>query len=220
MNRRDQEKEQRRKKREEDILKASEALFLSKGINNAKMTDIAKACELGKGTLYFYFKSKDEIVWQLLMKHSLEEYNAGIEYVENAGGSGFEKLERYLTLFADELIESFDVSNPSFLYRDYIKSLLSENKLSEEMKVEFKSIFNRNLSSVIKLIEEGVADGSVKTAMNPKAIGGAVGTAFGTYFSYVISLKASFDDDFIEEVKENYRVFTALLLSSIRNQEE
>ncbi len=42
---------------------------------------------------------------------------------------------------------------------------------------------------------------------------------FGMYFRYMISLKASFDDGFVEEAKENYRTFTLLLLSSIKSQE-
>ena len=41
----------------------------------------------------------------------------------------------------------------------------------------------------------------------------------GIYFRYVISSKASFDDGFMEEAKENYRTFTLLLLFSIKSQE-
>lgn len=219
-NKRELEKEKRRDKRKEEILQASEELFLEKGISSTKMTDIAKACELGKGTLYFYFKSKDEVIWQLLMKHSLAEFEAGSGFIKNLKGSGYEKLARYLRLFAEDFLESFNISNPTFLYREYITNLITENKLNDSMKQEFQSIFRRNLSSIIGLVEEGIEDGSVKNIMDPQTIGGAIGTAFGSYFRYVISLKASFDDQFIKEAKENYRAFTTLMLISIKNQED
>ncbi|MGD0781932.1 MAG: helix-turn-helix domain-containing protein [Candidatus Aminicenantales bacterium] len=48
------------------ILAAAEHIFSVQGYNQARMDDIAAAAELSKGTLYYYFKSKDEIFFHLM----------------------------------------------------------------------------------------------------------------------------------------------------------
>lgn len=45
----------------EEILKESAKLFKLKGYYNTTMSDIASACGLLKGSIYHYFKSKDDI---------------------------------------------------------------------------------------------------------------------------------------------------------------
>ena len=52
--------------RKEQILQAAEAIFIQKGFGNARMEDIAKETGLSKGTLYLYFKSKDDVIIAIL----------------------------------------------------------------------------------------------------------------------------------------------------------
>lgn len=216
MNKRELEKEERREKRKEEILNAAETLFLDKGIHNTKIIDIARACELGKGTLYFYFESKDEIVWQLLRRHSDEEYQAGISYVEEQPGTGYERLERYLTLFSQQLIESYSVASPSYQYRAYMSDMVANNTLSDSMKEEYMAMSTRNLSSIVSMLAIGIHDGSIKSSVEPEVIGNAIGASFGAYFNYVIGIKATFDGDYLTKTVVGFKAFTELLLQSIK----
>ena len=52
------------------ILAAAESVFARDGYQLARMEDIAETAELAKGTLYYYFKSKDEIFARLLERES------------------------------------------------------------------------------------------------------------------------------------------------------
>ncbi len=68
-----------RRKREEQsrlqaILHAAESVFARKGYHETRMDDIAKKAELAKGTLYYYFKSKEEIYAHLLERESKKVY--------------------------------------------------------------------------------------------------------------------------------------------------
>jgi AcrR family transcriptional regulator len=61
---------QERKKREKEgrrqqILTASKQLFAEHGFHQTTMEDIANAAELSPGTIYLYFKSKDELFAEL-----------------------------------------------------------------------------------------------------------------------------------------------------------
>ncbi len=49
--------------RREEILNGAERVFEKKGIPAATIDDIAREAELGKGTLYNYFPSKESILW-------------------------------------------------------------------------------------------------------------------------------------------------------------
>lgn len=209
------EKNQRRDHRKKEILVAAETLFMTKGIKNTKMIDIAKVSELGKATLYFYFKSKDEIVWTLLKEHSLKEYEAGRDYIEGAGGTGYEKLARYFKLFSEELIDSYHVSNPSFQYREYMASMVVNDDLTDDMKIEYQTIVKRNMSIVADAIETGIGDGSVNP-IDTAAVSNGIGAAFGTYFRYVIGLKASFDDDYVNEHKDYLKAYLDFILSALK----
>ena len=52
-----------------NILEAAKMLFITRGINQTTMDDIAKAADYSKSTIYVYFKSKDEIYHYLILEH-------------------------------------------------------------------------------------------------------------------------------------------------------
>ena len=49
--------------RRDQILTAAHGVFASRGFKEATVGDIADAAGIAKGTLYLYFKSKDDIYW-------------------------------------------------------------------------------------------------------------------------------------------------------------
>jgi len=53
------------------ILKTLENIVRSKRYHEVKIDDLAKKCKIGKGTIYTYFKSKDEMYYELAM-HGIE----------------------------------------------------------------------------------------------------------------------------------------------------
>jgi TetR/AcrR family transcriptional repressor of nem operon len=66
----------RRKIERKDLLKASLRVFKEKGYHNTRMSDIADACGLLKGSLYHYVSGKEELmieVLQSLRKHYNEK---------------------------------------------------------------------------------------------------------------------------------------------------
>ena len=61
-------RQRERAARAQDILVAARKLFLANGIAATTMDDVARACDLAKGTLYLYFASKDQIAFELLLQ--------------------------------------------------------------------------------------------------------------------------------------------------------
>lgn len=93
--RREREKEQRRNM----ILDAAEKLYFSKGVEVTTMDDVAAEAELSKGTLYLYFKNKDDInfginfrgleILKSLFIQAVESTELGIEKVRAIGEAYF-----------------------------------------------------------------------------------------------------------------------------------
>jgi AcrR family transcriptional regulator len=98
-------KEKEKELRKEDILKNGEQLFIKKGFANTTMDEIAKVCELAKGTLYLYFSSKEELLFTIiyralsnlyeLMFEYQKELSDPIEKLRMVGKAYFEFYSRY-----------------------------------------------------------------------------------------------------------------------------
>ena len=78
------------------------ALFSKISFSKTSVADIAKACGLGKGTIYLYFKSKDDIVLAIIEDRiaRLEEYES--VYFSDPEVSTPDKVQRFFESAVDE----------------------------------------------------------------------------------------------------------------------
>ena len=93
----------------EEILSAAEKVFAAKGFFPTTMSDIAREAEFGTGTLYKYFKSKEELYFTLidekveeinrLVKSELSQETSAIERIRKVLGLQFEFIERNRDFF-------------------------------------------------------------------------------------------------------------------------
>jgi AcrR family transcriptional regulator len=68
----------------ERLLKAAAKVFSERGFERASVDEIAAEAELSKGTLYWNFKSKDDLFEALLEEHIDRRLEAVIELTESA----------------------------------------------------------------------------------------------------------------------------------------
>lgn len=77
-----QERKQReRERRRQQIIVAAKRVFSEKGFSKTTMEDIAREAELSPGTLYLYFKNKDELYASLSLR-ILQYLNIRLEDVK------------------------------------------------------------------------------------------------------------------------------------------
>ena len=64
-----------------DIALACKELFFQNGINDLTISQVAKTAGVGKGTIYDYFKNKEDIVFEivniLMVEHSAQKEHIG-----------------------------------------------------------------------------------------------------------------------------------------------
>jgi AcrR family transcriptional regulator len=80
------------------------ALFSRISFAKTSVADIAKACGLGKGTIYLYFKSKDDIARAIIEERRAKIVAETESFFQDASISLSAKLERF---FSDLVEESF-----------------------------------------------------------------------------------------------------------------
>src|ERR1700684_676489 len=98
----------RRASREEAIVTATRMLFDQRGIQDARVDDIARAAGLNKALIYRAFASKDEI-FALTATSYLDELRVRTDAIEPPPDA-IAQLREVLTVFAD-----FCVTYPAFL---------------------------------------------------------------------------------------------------------
>lgn len=83
-------------------MKAAEELFQKWGLNKTTMEDIAKQAGKGKSTLYYYFKSKEEIFTAVAVKEMNEVFRITADAVESAANAT-DKLQAFARVKFQEL---------------------------------------------------------------------------------------------------------------------
>ena len=95
MPRTEEQNQQIRDERREQILQAALKVFARKGMAAAKISDIAAEAGLSHGLVYHYFKSKEDI-FVTLVKKALQGSSLVVQYAQQQEGSPLQKL-RWMT---------------------------------------------------------------------------------------------------------------------------
>ena len=97
MDLRDARERQRRQENREMILHAAEAVILRKGFSATSMDDVAKEAQFSKATLYHYFRSKAELIFEILI-HYLEDLDVGLRTIQAKAETPKRKLGEAIRL--------------------------------------------------------------------------------------------------------------------------
>lgn len=140
--------------RKSQILEAALRVFSRLGLDKARMDDIVAESGLSKGALYWYFKSKDDIVVAILESLFSQEI-AGIRTLPDTPGSARERLLGMADLTAGNL-KTWTRLMP-ILYEFY--ALAFRNKT---VRRALKGWFKTYLELVEPLIQQGVDQGEFR----------------------------------------------------------
>ncbi len=78
--------------RRQEIIFAAKALFQEKQYEKTTMQDLIDHLGIAKGTIYHYFKSKEELLVAVI-EHTVDEYVAGMQQIlDESQGSGLDRM--------------------------------------------------------------------------------------------------------------------------------
>lgn len=93
------------KSAEEKILAAARNVFITKGMAGARMQDIADEAGINKALLHYYFKDKDKLFEMVFMQEA-QKFFPKVKMIFEAEMPLFEKLERFVSEYIDEMLEN------------------------------------------------------------------------------------------------------------------
>jgi len=167
---------------EDKIMDSAIKLFYQKGYNGASTSEIAKEAGIAEGTIFRYFKTKKEILNQVLIKlienlsQSLITDRMDMILKENKGQSTRDILKIILSDRVVMIDENWET----------IKIIITEMQFHEDIREAFfKNVVSRVDKLLDKLIKSGIEKGSIKN-INKVLIKQVI---VGNFASYIIRKK-------------------------------
>ena len=129
-----------------DIAKSTCNLFIEEGFVNISISQIAKVAGIGKGTIYEYFKNKEDIVFEL-MSCLQEDYDPKLEL--NLKES-IDTKQKVIYLFNIFLSDDETIQTQRKIYKEFLAIYLS-NPSQEivEYHLELKNKYSLVLSDIL-----------------------------------------------------------------------
>jgi AcrR family transcriptional regulator len=176
--RKDREKERRR----QQIIIAAKRVFSEKGFSKATMEDIAKEAELSPGTLYLYFKNKEELYASLSLR-ILQYLHIRVTHVNKEAGLTSNQKLRALT---EAMFDVYDFEPLIILNMFQLQSSEILMNLSESLLGEIKELSQKSIGAIAKIFKEGMEQG-IYIDCHPVALA----DIFWSMFSGVVLWEAS-----------------------------
>jgi len=158
-------KKREREMRRQQIMVAAKRVFTQKGYEKSTVEDIAREAELSPGTLYLYFKSKDELYASLCLR-VLRFINVKVDHVISEKTTDYEEKQLGL-LNAMKDVYAFDplILNNMF----HLQSSDTLKTLSPDLLEEINELSRKALQSMAGMFKQGVKAGRI-IDRNPLAL--------------------------------------------------
>ncbi|MFN0110663.1 MAG: TetR/AcrR family transcriptional regulator [Blastocatellia bacterium] len=144
----------------ETILRAAAKVFAQSGYFNSKVSDVARSAGVADGTVYLYFKNKDDLLTSIFswaMGQFLARARAELEEVASAK----EKLLRFARLHFSLLEQERDIAIVFQI------ELRQSTKFMEQFSTTYLASY---LQMLREIIEEGQNSGLFRAGLSPKLI--------------------------------------------------
>lgn len=135
---------------------AAEILFVTKGYTKATVMDILQACNIAKGTFYYYFQSKEEVMNAIVMRFILSGEASARHVVSDPKLNAHDKIFRIMMA----------QNQPDGRKHDLIEQLHSVHNVEMHQKSLVETVIR--LSPILaEVVEQGIQEGVFHTP-NPK----------------------------------------------------
>lgn len=164
-------KEREKIRKNQEIIEASIQVFSQKGFYEATMQDISRVVEMGVGTLYQYFKSKDDLYYNAIL-YKLNEFHQFYGERRRGEDTFIGSLSGIITAW----IEYFS-SNNDFFTIVFSEWLDVKKTFAKSLKKRLMSEFMEKYKEIADLIDRGKQTGEVNGGLDTEVLSAMI---FGT----------------------------------------
>ena len=149
----------------QSILESSKMLFSLRGFFNTSISDIVRETGFPVGTIYTYFKSKDEII-KCIVEERWQQWYDQLEQAPASEDSPEAKIRVLFDRFIPELFEDLDFIN--ILFTEALQYTRIEEKLEKLTDLAFSLL--KPLTPNSRMLQ-GLSRGSLQAALDPGTAG-------------------------------------------------
>ncbi len=188
----------------EEVLQSAANIFFAKGFHATTIEDVARDVGILKGSLYYYIKSKDDLLFRLLLA-GVEDGDAYIARHIDPEGDPVEQLERAIRAQIDYIIQN-RVPFGLFLHEF--------DSLSGKRQHKLISVMSRYNKRFVELVRKGQEQGKLMDGEPWLIVNAILGMCNWLYRWYdndpVSSSQAGSDPEHVKEI------FLRLILHGLR----
>ncbi len=155
-------RERERQRRRQEILEAARGLFCDKGYASTTVDDIAAAAELSKGTVYLYFRSKDELYASVVLE-GFKKLEVRLRELADSDMPVQGKVDAILGAFVDHC-----VSNPDYFR---LTQLFAGGSVRDNLPKEVRDDIEAHARDLLLLgagvVERGIEEGVFRRDLDP-----------------------------------------------------
>ena len=169
------------------IIEAAAQVFAQKGYAGAVVADIAIQANIGKGTVYEYFNSKEDLFFAVFEWFQKKTEKAATVGISSLGGGAADRLR----VLNDSLMGLWDEIKDAFVLVMEFWAASSSTQMRRRFKGAFKQIYDDYRGIVSALIQDGINSGEFRSDVNPKSVAAALVGTWDALF-----LQGWFDNSF------------------------
>ena len=176
-----------KKSKSNHIIRAAAQAFAQRGYAGASVAEIAIQAGIGKGTVYEYFQSKDDLFFAVFEWYVYKTSKRLKINISALGGSATQRLEALNAA----VINLWDEISDIFALTMEFWSASSASTHRNRIKAAFKDLY-RNLRTIVaSLIQDGIGRGEFNGDVDVEAVAAALVGTWDALF-----LQAWFDSEF------------------------
>jgi len=173
--------------KKEQIIEAAARVFARSGYSNAVVADIAIQANIGKGTVYEYFNSKEDLFFAVFEWFQKRTEKAAAVGISKLGGGAADRLK----VLNDSLMGQWDEIKDVFVLVLEFWAASSSTQMRQRFKGAFKQLYDDYRHIVSTLIQDGINSGEFRSDVKPEPVAAAMVGAWDALF-----LQAWFDESF------------------------
>jgi len=205
-------REKQKQEKKIQIIEAAARVFAANGFFGTLIADIAIQAGIGKGTIYEYFKSKDDLFFEVctwFMQKSLTEASVDISALSGSVSKRFEKMN-------ESVLNSIIKMKPLYGLSLEFWSASASSAGHEKFKDLFRNMYSEYRQVISSLVQDGIDSREYRSDVNPESIASAI---IGTWDS--LGLQAWFDDEFniLQVGNDFFQVVIRGLISQVSSSE-
>lgn len=196
--------EKHKEQKKARIIKAAAQVFADRGFSGTVMADIADRAGIGKGTLYEYFDSKEDLFFAVFEWFTQETEAAAKVSISALGGSVSERL----AVLSESVMQSWLEMKDHFTLVMEFWAASASSQMKQRFKGYFRQAYEDFRRIVAALIREGIEHGEFREDIVPESVAAAL---VGTWDALL--LQAWFDETF--DPLTTARDFVAVLIRGL-----